>query len=78
MAKIGGYKPKRREQIKKAIKELSNYHGYSINSYYKLTNNQILVYMQENRMGLQWITEGRIKKIRTTLPKMYREKNEGD
>lgn len=74
MAKIGGYKPDKKGQLKKAIKGLGQKRGLTKNNYYRLTNYELLVYMLEQRMGVQWITEGEIKKIRSQLPKMYQKK----
>lgn len=75
MAKIGGYMPDKKGQVKNAIKGLGKKMGLTKNTYYDLTNYQILVYMLQNRMGVRWITELSIKDIRSRLPKMYRRKD---
>jgi hypothetical protein len=73
MAKIGGYKLDKKGQLKKAIRGLGHKKGLTKNNYYRLSNYEILVYMLEQRLGVRWITEGAIKKLRQGLPKMYQE-----
>lgn len=75
MTKIGGYKPNKEGLLKKAIRKLGGELHLTNNTYYKLSNHQILEYMNDNRMGVQWITLSRIRRMRTLLPAMYRKKH---
>lgn len=75
MAKIGGYKQDKKGQLKKAIRGLGEKKGLTKNNYYRLSNYEILVYMLEKHIGVRWITEFTIKKIRSNLPAMYKEKS---
>ena len=56
--------------IKKAIREISIQRKRTRR---KVTNYQILNYMLDNNLGTKWVTVLSIKKIRATLPELYRE-----
>jgi len=74
--KLQRYNPTTIKLVKKAIREAASHYKIGKNSYHKLSTNQLFEYMLDNRMGVQWITVERVRRMRATLPKMYREKSD--
>lgn len=70
---MAGDKSRKDIIIKKAIREIAIDRKRLRR---RVTNYQILNYMLDNNLGTRWVTILSIRKIRETLPKIYRLEQE--
>lgn len=64
----------RERDLKKAIRGYASANNLTRKTYYKIRNHELVIYMKENGIGTRWISQTRINRIRSTLPKQYRTK----